>query len=48
MSELIGSFVDAIRDLETVNLEESHPNDESALVHANVHASKRGAGDGGG
>ena len=34
VSELIGSFVDAIRDLETVNLEENHPNDEPALVHA--------------
>ena len=33
-SELIGSFVDAIRELEAVNLEESHPSDEDLLVHA--------------
>ena len=34
ISELIASFVDAIKDLEAVNLEESHPSDQDLLVHA--------------
>jgi glutamine synthetase len=34
LSELIAAFIDAIKDLETVNMEDSHPNDEDALVHA--------------
>ncbi len=34
ISELVGSFVDAIKDLEAVNLEESHPSDQDLLVHA--------------
>ena len=34
VSELIASFVDAIKGLESVNLEENHPNDDELLVHA--------------
>ncbi len=34
ISELVASFVDAIKDLEAVNLEESHPSDQDLLVHA--------------
>ena len=35
ISELVGSFVEAIKGLETVNLEDSHPSeDEGILAHA--------------